>query len=602
MASMAEETAQDWPLRPWLLAALLGTAGLLIYHIGGGEGPDTRVGWQAAVTALLFFGPLAFAFTLENGRWKEPLGFALVVGLVMAGLAWRAVGQAEHIADPQYGFMAGVIATGLALPLFQAGFHRSRWATSYRVIHEHVWSDAICAAGSLAFVGASWLMLLLLAELFHLLKIDILRNLIDDGWFGWTWSGAAFGAALGVLRNELGIIGTLRRVVMTVLSLLAVPLAAGLALFLVAMVVSGPQVLWEATRSATPVLLACAAGAWVLANAILRDEDPSMSGNRVLRIAGLVLVLSILPLTVFAAVSMGTRVAQHGLSPERLWGLVAIAVAVAYGLAWLVAVVRGWKAAEWRERVRRANLHLAVVICGVALFPALPILDFGAISARQQLARLKSGAVSAAMFDYRALRWDFGAAGRRALALLAKSKNPLIRDEAKKALAENDRFGPFELRFAGRFEVRPVGSILPSALRSAIVDDPVSGCSGESVCRVFLQPDKVTAIVIDDDCARPNLPREDSFHPGVRCEIGVTVFRLEEGKWVKPTRKLPEPMSEAEERESLRREREAIERGDVTIGPVPEVQVYVGGRPAGMQFEPLNSSPAARLEASPPPR
>jgi hypothetical protein len=471
--SVTEEIEhRDWPLRPWLLAGLLGLAGLLIHHIGGGEGPDTRVGWQAAVTALLFFGPLVFAFTVERERWRAPLAFAVMVGGVMAGLAWRAVGEAETVAGSEYGFMAGLVATALALPLFQAGFHRTRWATSYRSIHGHVWSDAICAAGSLAFVGASWLMLLLLSELFHLLKIDLLRDLMRKGWFGWTWSGAAFGAALGVLRNELGIIGTLRRVVMTVLSLLAVPLAAGLALFLVAMGVSGPEVLWEATRSATPVLLTCAAGAWVLANAILRDDDASISGSRALRIAGLVLVLSILPLTIFAAVSLGTRIAQHGLSPERLWGLVAIAVAVAYGIAWAVAVVRGRKQGEWRERVRRANLHLAVVICGVALFLALPILDFGAISARQQIARLQSGAVSAEDFDYAALRWDFGAAGRRALARLEQSNNATIAKLAGEARRQTSRMwgerpvGGFDLR------VQPDDPALESLARQWLRGNP----------------------------------------------------------------------------------------------------------------------------------
>lgn len=463
---------QDWPLRPWLLAGLLGLAGLLIYHIGGGQGPDTRVGWQAAVTAFLFFGPLAFAFTLERDRWRAPLVLAVIVGGVMAGLAWRAVGQAEAIADPQYGFLAGLVATALALPLFQAGFHRTRWATPYRAIHGNVWSDAICAAGSLAFVGASWLMLVLLSELFHLLRIDLLKNLIDEGWFGWSWSGAAYGAALGVLRNELGIIGTLRRVVMTVLSLLAVPLAAGLALFLVAMVVSGPQVLWEATRSATPVLLTCAAGAWVLANAILRDEDAGMSGNRVLRIAGLVLVLSILPLTVFAAVSMGTRIAQHGLSPERLWGFVAITVAVAYGLAWLVPVVRGWKGGEWRERVRRANLHLAVAICGVALFLALPILDFGAISARQQIARLESGAVSVEDFDYEALRWDFGVAGRRALARLEQNTDPTIAKLAREARARKARIYPYGPAEDYTLRVQPADPVLEKLIRDYIRSNP----------------------------------------------------------------------------------------------------------------------------------
>ena len=129
MSDIETTAAEDWPLRPWLLAGLLGVAGLLIYLVSGGEGPDTKIGSQAAATALFFFGPLAFAFTVERNRWVEPAAFALLVGLVMAGLAWRAVGASDSVAHPEYGFMAGLIATGLALPLFQAGFHRTRWST-----------------------------------------------------------------------------------------------------------------------------------------------------------------------------------------------------------------------------------------------------------------------------------------------------------------------------------------------------------------------------------------------------------------------------------------------------------------------------------------
>jgi hypothetical protein len=550
-----------------VLAGLLGIAGLLIYQIGGGQGPDTRIGWQAAVTAFLFFGPLAFAFTLERGRRKEPLVFALLVGLVMAGLAWRAVGQAETIADPQYGFLAGIIASGLALPLFQAGFHRSRWRTGYRTIHAAVWSDAICAAGSLAFVGASWLMLVLLSELFHLLKIDFLKGLIDDGWFGWSWSGAAFGAALGVLRNELGIIGTLRRVVMTVLSLLAVPLAAGLATFLLAMVVSGPEVLWEATRSATPVLLSCAAGAWVLANSILRDEDANMSVNRILRIAGLVLVLAILPLTVFAAVSMGTRVAQHGLSPERLWGLVAIAVAVAYGVAWLVAVVRGWKGGEWRERVRRANLHLAVLISGVALFLALPILDFGAISARQQLERLKSGKVSADRFDYDALRWDFGAAGPRALERLTRSGNPVVEKASRAALARKARIYPFGPVEDYVLRVQSADPALEALVHNYIRANPWS-------CQK-------TCVALDRGLAADSKRKVVLVSGG-----GFSEVKLPFDESVKPSEPAPTPAP------SLRPD------STVEIRTIGKRYVVVDGRPMGPPLED-ESTP---LEAPPPPR
>jgi hypothetical protein len=463
--------SEEWPLRPWLLAAVLGTAGLLVYLAGSGNGPDTKVPWRAALVALFFFGPLAFAFSVERDRWKGPLSFAAIAGAVMAGLAWRAVAGGDAYASPEYGFIAGVIATGLALPLFQAGFHRTRFATPYPLVHGFAWSDAIGAAGSLAFTGASWLLLLVLGELFHLLKIDLLKNLIDDGWFGWTWSGAAFGAALGVLRNEARIIGTLQRVVMVVMSILAMPLAAGLALFLVAMIVSGPDVLWQATRSATPILLLCAAAAWLLANAIVRDSDAETSANRGLRVAALVLTLAVFPLTVFAAVSLGTRIAQHGLSPERLWGLVAIAVATAYGFAWLMAVVRGWKGGAWRERFRRANLHLAVVISAVALFLALPILDFGAISASNQLARLESGKVSPKNFDYEALRWDFGAAGRRALAELARSSDTKVADLARLAATQTERtWRSFDQPFAEPEEINVRLQPDDPALRSRLVD------------------------------------------------------------------------------------------------------------------------------------
>ena len=434
----SEGEHSDWPLRPWVLSGGLALAGLLVWAFSDGFDAE-GVPWRMAATAFVFFGGLAAAFTVERDRWKEPLVFALVAGLVMAGLAWRASGAGDHYADEEYGFFAGVIATALALPLFQAGFHRTRFATPYARAHYHAWSDAISAAGSLAFVGASWLLLVLLSELFQLLKIDLLRELMEEGAFGWAYSGAAFGAALGTLRNQLKILGTLQAVAMVVLSILAVPLALGLALFLVAMVVSGPQVLWDATRSATPILLLCAAGAWLLANAILRDTDAEMSGNRVLRWAAFALALVILPLTVFAAISLGTRIGQHGLSPERLWGLIAILVACLYGLVWLVALIRGSKLGDWRERLRRANLHLAAAICVIAFVLALPILDFGAISARNQVARLESGAVSPEDFDYSALRWDFGDAGRRALARLERSENARIADLARVARLQTER-------------------------------------------------------------------------------------------------------------------------------------------------------------------
>ncbi len=431
-----EAELHDWPVRPWLCASLLGIAGLLVHFASdGGE----QVAWRMALAAGLVFGPLAACFTLDRARLGPALIFSGAVALVMAGIAWRATSAGDRYADEQFWVAAGILAVTLAVPLFQAGFHRLRWLTPYKTTHFHVWTDAISGAGAVAFTGIAWALLALLSELFAVIKIDLLKDLIDEEWFGWTFSGAAFGAALGVLRNQLKIIGTLQNVVLLVLSILAVPLALALLIFLGAVALSGLDVLWEATRSATPLLLAIAVGCFVLTNAVVRDEDEQASKSRVLRLAGFVLALGILPLAVMAAGSMGTRIAQHGLSPERLWALLAIAVAVAYGLGYFAAALRG-RRAGWRGFVRQANLHLAVMTCAIAFILALPLFNFGAISANNQLGRLQSGAVSAQDFDYAALRWDFGDAGRKALAKLAKSANPEVAKFAREAQAQEQDF------------------------------------------------------------------------------------------------------------------------------------------------------------------
>ena len=227
----------DWALRPWTLAALLGVTGLLVHFATDWDYNDIQP-WRAALAGFVFFGPLALAFTLDRDHWKAPLAFALLVGAVMAGIAWRVARAEDHYADEGYWLAAAIVSIALALPLFQAGFHKLRWRTSYDETHFHVWTDAITAAGALAFFGLSFLLANLLGELFAAIEIDLLRELLRQDWFNWMFAGVAFGAALGVLRNQLKVIGTLQSVVMLVFSLIAVPFAAALLIFILAVLVS----------------------------------------------------------------------------------------------------------------------------------------------------------------------------------------------------------------------------------------------------------------------------------------------------------------------------------------------------------------------------
>lgn len=451
-------------MRPWLLAVLLGLAGLLVDALIGLPQYED-VPWRAGFAAAIGFGTVALAFTLNLRRPAEAGGFAALIALVLGLITWHIVRTDTRIAGTEYAFAAAVVFAGLALPLFQADFHRKRLRTDYADTHFHVWTNAISGAGALAFVGLSWLMLTLLDSLFALIGIEIIGEFLNESWFGWSWSGVAFGAALGVIRNNLRIIGALQNVVMLVFALLAVPLALALVVFLAALLASGGTALWEATDSATPILLSCAAGSFVLLNAIIRNSDEDRSKNKIMLIAAAVLTAGLLPLTVFAAVSTGLRIDQHGLSPERIWAVIAVAVAVAYGLASFVALVRG-RVAGWSDALRDANMKLAAGACVLALVLAMPFWDFGAISAKNQIARLDRGAVAAKDFDFVALRWDFGAAGEAALAKLAAREGDVgtMAAAAKAQVEEPGRWArPAE---PANFHVQPADPALETALRT----------------------------------------------------------------------------------------------------------------------------------------
>lgn len=570
---------RDWPLRPWILAALLAGAGLAIHLFTDGAQESAL---HMAGAGFSFFAALAVALTLGPDDWKEPALFSLLVGLVMGGLAYRAVDAGNHVAGEEFGFAAGVVAFALAVPLFEAGFRRDRLATSYRLAHFHAWSDAVSGALALAFTGLSWLVLVLLDALFRLVEIKLIGELMKDGWFGWTFSGLAFGASLGVLRNQLKVLGTLQSVAMLVLSLLAVPLALALVVFLVPLAMSGGQVLWDATRSPTPVLLACAAGACLLANAVVRDDDAASSPNRFLRLAAVALALGILPLTIFAVISLGARVSQHGLSPERIWGLIAVGVAVLCALAYWLAVLRGGLA-MWRARLRETNLRLAAGVCVLALLLSLPLFDFGAISTRNQLARLESGAVSAEEFDYAALRWDFGNAGRKALADLAKRPDKAISEPARLAQAsinQYDRYGPAGSgRIAKEIVTYPAGFALPKGLREAIIGETL--CRGETVCRIYLQSDPKVVAVLSDPCSKVQPDQEED------CLIRVEAFILDAtGAWrAAPFTNSGPNLARQGKQDAHRKERAAIETGKVYVAPAKLRQVYIGEQPTGRMFE-----------------
>jgi Domain of unknown function (DUF4153) len=562
MAMTIDAHNEDWPLRAWLLAAAGVAVGLAVYFLTRGESrwQPTEDSVRLAAATFLVIGGLALAYTVERGRVASSFAFATVAGLVVASIVYWNGTPGKWSSEEPWRLLCGLLTVALAAPLFSAWRDTgSGRAIAYPAAHNRAWTNVVLWFASWAFVGVVWLLAFLLGQLFGLIGLQWLNDLLREQWFGMMLTGGATGAAIGLLRDSETIIGTLRRVVTTVLGVLGPVLAGGLALFLIALPFTGLSPLWEATRSTTPVLLACVIGALILSNAILGDSDADERRNPALRWGAMALGLAILPLGAIAAFSTGLRIGQYGLSPDRLWAVVFTGIACAYGIAYLVALARGRMG--WAGFVRPANLMLGIGLCAVAFLLSTPVLSFGAISTRDQIARLADGRTKPEKFDWRALRWDFGPSGKAALAQLAKTgATPAIRTAAANSLKSENRYDSLEVETVSvpleeRITILPKPVPIPETLRTQLESE---GCrKGGPVCRLLYTPGATEAILV---------------HPA-----NVRTWRLVNGKWQNP-----EAFSEPR---AYERNQDGLMKGPVEVKTVTRRQVFANGRPIGDPFE-----------------
>ena len=298
---------------------------------------------------------------------------------------------------------------------------------------------------------------------------------------------------------------------------------------------------------------------------MIGNDPDEEARSPALRWAAIALALVMPPLAFVAAVSTGKRVGQYGLTPDRLWACVFVLAAAALALAYLYALVRG-RGAGWPEALRRANVRLAAGLCLLALFLALPILSFGSISTRDQVARLEAGRVAPDRFDWAAMRFDFGPSGRRALERRAASSNLVVRQRAREAL-----------RASTRWAMGPRAPIAPERSRPALVRIRAEGgaqvpatladligrtgqCHDE-VCRiVFVEPKR--AVLLRGSCRH----------------CAVYLFDAQpDGTWVQKLPAPPVASSTAPPPDSA--------TGRVEVRKVERQQLFVDGQPVGEPFE-----------------
>jgi hypothetical protein len=582
---------RPWPARSALLLVLGCLCGLAFQQLIQGSRPwawtDDPV--RLGCAALVVGAGIAFAFSLERDRPLWSAAFALLVGLVVGGVTWGNGNWSSWGSNEVWQLFSALLAVVIAVPLFQTARDSGRVRLDYEPLHAHSWTNAILWGATWGFVLIVFLLAQLLAQLFNLIGIHLLKDLLDKSWFDWLLVGGSFGAGIGLLRDRDRVLVMLQRVATAILSVLAPVLAFGLVLFVLALPFTGLAPLWGETKATTPILLVCILQAFVLVNATIGNSADEEARAPVLRHAALGLAVVMLPLGIVAAISIAKRIGQYGLTPDRLWAVTFVAIALACGLSYLATVAL--RRRGWAEGVRRVNIRLAIGICALALFLALPIVSFGAISAGNQLWRIRTGRVASEKADWAALRFEFGPAGKRAVErLAATASDPRTRALAEQILGAKDRWTATTINESAKqallpraIDVLPRPAPVPKALSDLLFHDTGLDdrglCADQGSCLLKWQPGETVAIAMLDSCgADPRYPGKKPMFGA--CQMDIRVLEQAGNGW-RESEEQPTPNGYLNDAKQAAAARAAAHAGQVELRTITVHQVFLAGKPVG---------------------
>lgn len=415
--------------------------------------------------------------------WRWVIAASLIAGALGFYDVWRAGFQGNWYRVANTG--PGVVPSALLLFFTGVGFYIAhamvlaaaadqRRIAGYPTYFETAWKLAIQIKFSALFVGVLWLVLWLGASLFMLVRLDFLKELLQRSWFVIPITAFAFSAAFHITDVRPGIVRGIRTLLLVLMSWLLPITTLIVAGFLVTLPWTGLAPLW-ATRHATAVLLGAAAVLVLLINAAFQGGQIGAHVARVLRLSARLAAVLLMPIVLIAVYSLGLRVQEYGWTIDRVIAATCLLVAGFYACGYLWAAIgRG----EWLSRIAPTNVVTALVILLVLLGLFSPVADPARISVANQLARLETGKVAAAKFDFDYLKFEGARYGTEALNnLKANAQGPdaaLLRERAEAALQKENRWASGDTGvkvaaasdIAASMTVWPAGSALPASFLS----------------------------------------------------------------------------------------------------------------------------------------
>jgi len=381
------------------------------------------------IIGISFFAFMAF-LTLRRDTWLRDAGFSVAIGVFAGGFLklvdyFKGGGLNFNGTNGFAMFLSLAAIAIIPVVFYQTGRDAGGWRFPYAKLFLNSWQNKIVVLVAIFFTSVSWLMLYLSGQLFKLIGIMWVTQLIGDKLFVGIFTSAAIGLGVALARERPKVITALLNLVLILFRVLAPFLAGIIIVFLLTMGVTGIGILWD-TDLALPIFTTSIFLFVLFVNAVIQtgaDDNKFWKFGEWLMMVG---TFSLPILAVLAAWGLSLRVAQYGWTPPRIYSAVLVSIGLAYGIAYAFCVI--WKRNAWKQGITRINPPFACLVLLLAIAIQLPPWEPFKLSAEDQVARLKEKKISPEDFDFAYLKFKLGEPGQKALDEI-KSDKQLMADE-----------------------------------------------------------------------------------------------------------------------------------------------------------------------------